>query len=73
MIKVLNLGSAGIKDLEAQADKLGSDSNMAKNIGQIDAYIKAQKDNERCKPIQLKMSCRFWLPYGAIDRFSIKA
>ena len=43
MIKVLNLGSDGIKDLEAQADKLGLTLN-AKTIGNVSEFIKSQKD-----------------------------
>lgn len=43
MIKVLDLGSAGIKDLEDQADKMGL-TLTAKNIGQIEDYIQSQKD-----------------------------
>jgi hypothetical protein len=54
MIKVLNLGSAGIRDLEAQADKLGL-TLTSKNIGQIDAYIKAQKEM-KLQTDSLKMS-----------------
>lgn len=43
MIKVLNQGSQGIQDLEAQATKLGLTLN-AQNIGAINDYIKSQKD-----------------------------
>ena len=43
MIKVLNLGSEGIKKLEEQADKLGL-TLTAQNIGQIEKYIQSQKD-----------------------------
>lgn len=43
MIKVLNLGSDGIKDLEDQADKLGLTLNI-KTIGAINNLITAQKD-----------------------------
>lgn len=43
MIKVLNLGSSGIKDLEVQADKLGLTLN-AKTIGAISDLVKSQRD-----------------------------
>jgi hypothetical protein len=43
MIKVLNLGSAGIQDLEKQADKLGL-TLTSQNIAAVNQYIKAQKD-----------------------------
>lgn len=43
MIKVLDQGSQGIKDLEAQADKLGLTLTQ-QNIGAINDYIKSQKD-----------------------------
>jgi hypothetical protein len=43
MIKVLNLGSSGIKDLEAQADKLGL-TLTSQNIAAVNEYIKSQKD-----------------------------
>ena len=43
MIKVLNLGSDGIKALEAQADKLGL-TLTAQNIGAVAKYIQSQKD-----------------------------
>lgn len=43
MIKVLNLGSDGIKNLEEQADKLGLTLN-ADIIGKVNELITAQKD-----------------------------
>lgn len=43
MIKVLNLGSQGIKDLEKKADELGLTLN-AKTIGTVSKYIESQKD-----------------------------
>lgn len=43
MIKVLNLGSGGIKELEDQADKLGLTLNE-KTIGAISRLVKSQKD-----------------------------
>ena len=43
MVKVLNLGSEGIKDLEAQADKLGL-TLTSQNIAAVNDYIKSQKD-----------------------------
>lgn len=43
MIKVLNLGSQGIQDLETQADKLGLTLN-ADTIVKIQKLIQAQKD-----------------------------
>jgi hypothetical protein len=43
MIKVLNLGSDGIKDLEAQADKLGL-TLTSSNIAAVNDYIQSQKD-----------------------------
>jgi hypothetical protein len=42
MIKILNQGSQGIKDLEASAEKMGL-TLTAKNIGQINDYIKSTK------------------------------
>ncbi len=43
MIKVLNLGSDGIKELEEQADKLGL-TLTADTITRVQEYIKATKD-----------------------------
>jgi len=43
MIPILNQGSQGIQDLEAQADKLGLTLN-ATTIDAVSKYIKAQKD-----------------------------
>lgn len=43
MLKVLNLGSEGIKELEAQADKLGI-TLTTQNIAAVSDYIKSQKD-----------------------------
>lgn len=43
MIKVLNLGSDGIKNLEEQADKLGL-TLTSSNIAAVSEYIKSQKD-----------------------------
>jgi phage-related protein len=43
MIKVLNLGSTGIQDLEKQADKLGLTLN-AKTIGAVNGLVQSQKD-----------------------------
>jgi phage-related tail protein len=43
MIKVLNLGSTGIQDLQAKADELGLTLNE-QTIGTVAAYIQAQKD-----------------------------
>jgi len=43
MIKVLNLGSDGIGDLTARADKLGLTLN-SKTIGSVMKYVQAQKD-----------------------------
>lgn len=43
MVKVLDQGSAGIKDLEEKADKLGL-TLTASNITAISDYIKSQKD-----------------------------
>lgn len=43
MIKVLNLGSGGIKDLEEQADKLGL-TLTSQNIAAVNDYIQSQKD-----------------------------
>lgn len=42
MIKVLNLGSAGISNLQAQADKLGL-TLTGDNVARIAAYIESQK------------------------------
>ncbi len=43
MIKLLNQGSKGIKEMEDQADKLGLTLN-AKTIGAVSEYIKSTKD-----------------------------
>lgn len=43
MIKVLNLGSGGIKDLEEQAEKLGL-TLTSQNISAVNDYIQSQKD-----------------------------
>jgi TP901 family phage tail tape measure protein len=43
MIKVLNLGSDGIKELEKKADELGL-TLTEKNIGKVNDYVKSQKD-----------------------------
>lgn len=43
MIKVMNQGSAGIKDLQQQAEKLGFSLN-AQSIGTFSRYISSQKD-----------------------------
>lgn len=43
MIKVLNLGSSGIEDLEKQADKLGLTLNE-KTIGSVAKLVASQKD-----------------------------
>lgn len=43
MISTLNLGAAGIQDLEKQADKLGLTLN-AKTIGAVNDLVKSQKD-----------------------------
>ena len=43
MIKVLNLGSAGIQDLEKQADRLGLTLN-ANTIGSINKLVQEQKE-----------------------------
>lgn len=42
MVKVLNLGSQGITDLEKNADKLGL-TLTAQNIGAVNDYIESQK------------------------------
>lgn len=43
MIKVLNLGADGIKDLEKRADELGLTLN-SKTIGAVNDFIQSQKD-----------------------------
>lgn len=43
MIKILNLGSDGIKDLEDKAEKLGL-TLSTKNIAQVNDYVKSQKE-----------------------------
>lgn len=43
MIKVLNLGSDGIRELEKEADRLGL-TLTSKTIGAVNDYIKSQKD-----------------------------
>lgn len=43
MVKVLNLGSAGIKDLEKQADKLGL-TLTANTIEKVNKLVQSQKD-----------------------------
>lgn len=43
MIKVLNLGSEGIKDLEKKADEMGLTLD-AKTIGKVNDLVQAQKD-----------------------------
>lgn len=43
MIKVLNLGSAGIQDLEKQADKLGL-TLTAQTIGSVNELVSSQKE-----------------------------
>lgn len=43
MVKVLNLGSAGIADLEKQADKLGLTLN-SKSLASISKLVESQKD-----------------------------
>lgn len=43
MIKVLNLGSDGIKDLQKRADELGLTLN-SKTIGAVSNYVQSQKD-----------------------------
>jgi len=43
MIKVLNLGSDGIRELEKEADRLGL-TLTSKTIGAVSDYIKSQKD-----------------------------
>jgi hypothetical protein len=43
MVKVLNLGSQGIRDLEQQAEKLGL-TLTPETVGKVEAYIQSQKD-----------------------------
>jgi hypothetical protein len=43
LIKTLNLGSDGIKDMELQAQKLGL-TLSSKNVADVAKYVKAQKD-----------------------------